>query len=84
MSEEGLTFRHKHEKLILRVFFTSIFALLLLFIVAGYKGGLAIFLMSILIIIATILDESAKETQVMKKFLFKRKIEQQKEQTSQA
>ena len=50
MSEEFEEYRKK-EKLIMRVIFTGLFILFLIYVVAGYKAGLAILYMSILIIL---------------------------------
>ncbi len=54
---------------IMRYLFTGFFILFIIFVFAGYKSGLAFSGIVGLIILGTLLDESAKETQIMRKFL---------------
>ncbi len=54
---------------IMRYLFTGFFILFIIFVFAGYKSGLAFTGIVLLIVFGTLLDESAKETQIMRKFL---------------
>ncbi len=54
---------------IMRYLFTGFFVLFIIFVFAGYKSGMAFAGIIGLIVLGTLLDESAKETQIMRKFL---------------